>query len=187
MPLYSGTGDDGSTGLASGERVSKCSARPEACGTVDELNAHLAAVIASLPANDSPETATLIRVQNDLFTIGALIASTPGSSIRSIPAAIDTTAIQFLEQAIDQLENKLPKLTTFILPGGHPAAIQANITRTICRRAERRVVQLIQQEKNTGLTAVQIYLNRLSDYLFVCARGVNHQAGIEDTTIQRIE
>jgi len=144
-------------------------------------------VIACLPQNASSVSNELLRIQNDLFTIGALLASTPDSTIRKSLQPLDPTTIQFLEQAIDQLEQQLPALTSFILPGGHPAAIQTNITRTICRRAERRVVQLIQQEKDTGLTATQIYLNRLADYLFVCARWINHQAGIQETTTHRKE
>ena len=184
MPLYSGTGDDGSTGLASGERVSKCSARPEACGTVDELCAHLGAVLACLPGNASPLDDELLKVQNDLFIIGALISSRPGSSIRTKLDPIDNTAIQRIEQAIDRLEQQLPQLTCFILPGGHPAAVQANIARTVCRRTERRVVQLILEENDAGLAPAQIYLNRLADYLFACARWCNFQAGMQEATIQ---
>jgi cob(I)alamin adenosyltransferase len=185
MPIYSGNGDDGSTGLASGERVPKSSARPEACGSVDELNAHLGAVIACLPGNDSLLADELVRIQNDLFTIGALISSLPGSSIRSKIDPIENTAIQHIEQAIDRLEQQLPALTRFILPNGHPAAIQAHIARTVCRRAERRVVQLILEEYDAGLATAQIYLNRLADYLFVCARWCNHQAGVKEATIHR--
>lgn len=165
MKIYTRTGDHGQTSLFGGTRVAKHDARIEAYGTVDELNSFLGAVtgIDELPA-----------IQSDLFEIGAHLAS-PGTS--RFPG-VDAARIEALEQAIDAMERELTPLTTFILPGGSPAAAQLHIARTVCRRAERRVVALEDDSPATRSTIA--YLNRLSDYLFVAARFANHRAGVAD-------
>lgn len=157
------TGDQGQTGLGDGKRVSKDHPRVEAFGTVDELNASLGLIIAyPLPENLHN---ILSRVQNELFDLGGEL-SVPGM------LAIKETYIQQLENEIELLNKDLPYLKEFILPGGHPAAAMCHLARTICRRAERRVVTLMQVE--TINPQVLIYLNRLSDLLFIVSRVINH-------------
>ena len=165
MKIYTRTGDHGQTSLFGGKRVAKHDARIEAYGTVDELNSFLGAVsgIAEIPA-----------IQSDLFEIGAHLAS-PGTSRFS---GVDVARIEDLERAIDAMESELAPLTTFVLPAGSPAAAQLHIARTVCRRAERRVVALDDDSPATLSTIA--YLNRLSDYLFVAARFANHRAGVAD-------
>lgn len=184
MMLYTGSGDDGTTGLNGGKRVSKDSLRPETCGTVDELNAHLGLLIAQLPKESDARSEELRHIQEILFRIGSLLATVPGSPEGNALPGIVTSDISFLEKAIDQLEQDLPELKTFILPGGHPAAAQAHVARTVCRRAERRVVQLSRQEQAAGLTEIHVYLNRLADYLFTCARWCNYASGCSDRHLQ---
>ncbi len=158
--IYTRRGDDGSTGLADGQRVRKDSARMEAIGTVDELNS----LIGVLAAMDIPQDLKkpLLHIQHDLFAIGADLA-TPNSSL------LQEDAIAVLEKEIDRLDAELPPLTQFILPGGTAAAASCHQARTVCRRAERRVISMQQLEENPDNTGMQ-YLNRLSDFLFVLAR-----------------
>jgi len=172
MKIYTRTGDLGHTSLFGGSRVPKNDARIEAYGTVDELNSFIGlARTAELPQSIDD---VLQQVQNDLFEIGAHLSS-PGSS--RFPG-VDTARITALEQAIDAMESELAPLTTFILPGGAPAAAQLHVARTVCRRAERCVVAL---QEDTTIA----YLNRLSDYLFVAARFANLRAGREDVPWKR--
>jgi cob(I)alamin adenosyltransferase len=172
MKIYTRTGDHGQTSLFGGTRVAKHDPRIEAYGTVDELSSHLGLARAlSLPAaTDS----TLADVQRDLFEIGAHLAS-PGTS--RFPG-VETSRIEALERSIDSMEQELTPLTSFILPGGCPAAAQLHIARTVCRRAERCVVAL--DDHSAATLSTIAYLNRLSDYLFVTARFANLKAGIED-------
>jgi cob(I)alamin adenosyltransferase len=163
VKIYTRTGDRGQTSLFGGTRVAKHDARIEAYGTVDELNSFLGAV----PGIDQ-------NIQADLFEIGAHLAS-PGTS--RFPG-VDPSRIEALERAIDEMERELSPLTTFILPGGSPAAAQLHIARTVCRRAERRVTALEDDSPATQSTIA--YLNRLSDYLFVAARYANLKAGAAD-------
>jgi cob(I)alamin adenosyltransferase len=165
VKIYTRTGDQGQTSLFGGKRVAKSDARIEAYGTVDELSSFLGAVtgIDEIP-----------KIQSDLFEIGAHLAS-PGTS--RFPG-VETSRIEDLERAIDTMERELAPLTTFVLPGGSPAASQLHIARTVCRRAERRVVALEDDSPATQSTIT--YLNRLSDYLFVAARFANHRAGVAD-------
>lgn len=165
MKIYTRTGDHGQTSLFGGTRVAKHDARIEAYGTVDELNSFLGTI------SGFHEIAS---IQADLFEIGAHLAS-PGTS--RFPG-VDPARIETLERAIDAMESELAPLTTFILPGGSPAAAQLHIARTVCRRAERRVVALEDDSPATQSTIA--YLNRLSDYLFVAARFANHRAGVAD-------
>jgi cob(I)alamin adenosyltransferase len=167
MKIYTKTGDDGETGLFGGPRVRKDAPRIEAYGTVDELNAVLGmARCESLP----PEIAELLtRVQNQLFNLGAELAS-PQPEKLSI-ARIGPAEIATLEQAIDRHEATLEPLKQFILPGGVRGAALLHLARTVCRRAERSLVTLTGLEPVSG--SLVIYLNRLSDLLFVLARAVN--------------
>ena len=172
MKIYTRTGDSGQTSLFGGKRVAKDDAHVEAYGTVDELNSCLGVARAgSLPSSiDS----VLHQAQIDLFEIGAHLAS-PGTS--RFPG-VDVARIEELERAIDEMERELEPLTSFILPGGSPAAAQLHVARTVCRRAERRVVALHDESPATQSTIA--YLNRLSDYLFVAARHANRAAAIKD-------
>ena len=174
MKIYTKTGDTGETSLFDNTRVSKADPRVDAYGDVDELNACIGAAIASgLPAD---VTAALEATQKDLFALGAILAD-PSSRIagRVTKAGIAEVHVERLERTIDRLEEELPPLRRFILPGGAPAGALLHLARTVCRRAERRVIGL-------GTNAVGpipvVYLNRLSDLLFVMARSVNHRAGV---------
>jgi len=177
VKIYTKTGDSGETSLFDNTRVSKADARVDAYGEVDEMNACLGAARA---AGVDAETSALIEaLQKDLFALGARLAD-PSSKIagRVTKASIGEADVQRLEQAIDRLESTLPPLRRFILPGGSPAGALLHLARTVCRRAERRVIGL-------GPGAVDpilvVYLNRLSDLLFVMARAVNHRAGAPET------
>jgi cob(I)alamin adenosyltransferase len=168
--IYTKSGDAGETGLGDGSRVPKDAPRVAAYGEVDELNAALGLVVANCP--DCPEAALLRGVQNDLFDVGADLcvpvspAEDPGKGLRVVPAQYER-----LEQAIDRLNEGLEPLRSFILPGGTPAAAWLHLARTVCRRAERAVVALTHAEKVNPHAL--IYLNRLSDFLFVLARVAN--------------
>ena len=165
MKIYTRTGDHGQTSLFGGTRVAKNDARIEAYGTVDELNSFLGAVTGF---------EEIAAIQSDLFEIGAHLAS-PGTS--RFPG-VDPSRIERLERAIDAMEGELTPLTSFILPGGSPRAAQLHIARTVCRRAERRVVAL--EDGSPATQSTIAYLNRLSDYLFVAARYANLKAGVPD-------
>jgi cob(I)alamin adenosyltransferase len=181
MKIYTGSGDRGKTSLFSGERVSKSELRIEAYGDVDELNSILGALAAAVPEETADAVETIRRIQSDLFHVGAWLATTPGSSSADMLQRLETEASVFLEEAIDRMQASLPALDHFILPGGHIAAAWAHVARTVCRRAERRVVALAEREQNAPpLPALLVYLNRLSDHLFVLARRINHACGIQD-------
>ena len=176
MKIYTKTGDDGQTGLFGGERVLKNDARVEAYGSVDETNACLGVARAAGLAPDVD--ASLERIQAQLFVLGAELATPPSHRPRlKLPliAAGDSSA---LEADIDRLEATLPPLTSFVLPAGSPGASALHLARTVCRRAERAVVA-VQRESEVRLE-VLIYLNRLSDLLFVMARHQNQVAGVRD-------
>ena len=185
MVIYTGTGDRGKTSLFSGERVTKCDQRIEAYGDVDELNSLLGALAAGL-AEIKPDLAhNLQQIQADLFQLSSILAITPDSPAIASLTEITDNRISQLEQSIDQLDGQLPNLSGFILPGGHPSAAWAHICRTVCRRAERKATRL-SNEYVEGKAAQQfqlslVYLNRLSDYLFVLARYCNHIQGVSDT------
>ena len=170
--IYTRTGDKGTTGLVGGKRVSKDSPRLWAYGTVDELNSAIGLARAFRP--DKKTDAVLAGIQNDLFDLGAELA-TPGKPL----ARITPRHSDALEKLMDACNAKLGPLREFILPGGTPVAAQLHVARTICRRTERFCVRLSRQEKLGAL--VIPYLNRLSDALFVLARWVNYQAGKKDT------
>lgn len=173
MKIYTKTGDQGETGLFGGPRVSKNHARIEAFGTVDELNSHLG-VIRTLPAS-GPFDADLRRIQSELFDLGAELATPESKAERITPSHVTR-----LEGLIDHHEATLEPLACFILPTGTPLAAAFHVARTVCRRAERRVVTLANQV-DTMIPANAIeYLNRLGDLLFVLARAANRQAGVVD-------
>lgn len=175
MKIYTRTGDDGSTSLFAGGRVIKTHPRVEAYGTIDELNSAIGLVRALKP---TPQTDVwLTEVQNQLFHLGADLA-TPLDAKADWVVRMDAEKIAWLEQTIDQMMEALPPLKNFILPGGSLAAAQIHVARTVCRRAERCVIDLMQTE--TIGEFVLPYLNRLSDWLFVLARRENSQAGIQE-------
>jgi len=180
MKIYTKTGDTGQTSLVGGKRVSKCSPRLEAYGTVDELNSHLGLLYSAMEGIDDESKAFLRSIQNRLFNLGAYLATeqTASTGEPPIPAGITADEIHRMEAEIDRLDATLPPLRYFILPGGTAASSQANIARTVCRRAERRVIALAESTAATPIHPFAIsYLNRLSDYLFTLGRHINHISG----------
>ncbi len=180
MKIYTRTGDGGETGLFGGERVPKSHPRVEAYGQVDELNAAIGMALSLEPRSYGRDL--LETVQRDLFTIGAeLAAPDPKKLDKTLRgrSLIGDDEIRALERAIDQHEATLPPLKQFILPGGVPKAAALHLARTVCRRAERAVV-LLKGEGHLSSPAVQVYLNRLSDLLFVLARAANAAADVSD-------
>ncbi|MBC7809997.1 MAG: cob(I)yrinic acid a,c-diamide adenosyltransferase [Burkholderiales bacterium] len=175
MKIYTKTGDDGTTSLFSGGRVSKAHLRIETYGTVDELNSLLGVVRAFQPTSQGDQW--LERVQNQLFYLGADLA-TPLDAASSHIVRLDANSAQWLEDAIDEITAELPPLKQFILPGGSPAAAHLQVARTVCRRAERLAVTLGEHEAIGG--SIIPYLNRLSDFLFTLARWENLRAGISE-------
>jgi cob(I)alamin adenosyltransferase len=178
MKIYTRTGDTGTTALFGGDRVPKSHPRIDAYGTVDETNSVLGLVRALLP--DAPGKdrlgPLLTQIQDELFVLGADLA-TPSDARASVPR-INQQHVSQLEQAIDTFEADLSPLKHFILPGGTQVAANLHIARTICRRAERLTVEAAAHEDIHDEATV--YLNRLSDLLFVLARWANHQAGIDE-------
>ncbi len=177
MKIYTRTGDQGQTGLLGGARVAKNDARIEAYGTVDELNSHIGMLRDLAAPHHGP---LLIAMQEALFTIGSHLASSSAEErARFKVPAITDALVGELEAAMDALDKDLEPMRSFILPGGCPAASQAHICRTVCRRAERRVVELaLAHEVDPVLVR---YLNRLSDLLFVMARHLGRLNGVADT------
>lgn len=177
MKIYTRTGDDGTTGLFAGGRVSKTHLRVEAYGTVDELNSHLGMARAHQPTSETD--AYLETVQGVLFLLGADLA-TPLDAKSDWITRIAEDQVAWLEQTIDAMTARLPELTRFILPGGTLASAQIHIARTVCRRAERLTVALGESEALNP--QAMVYLNRLSDWLFTLARFENLLSGVEDVT-----
>ncbi len=170
--IYTRTGDDGSTGLANGERRAKCDARVEAYGDVDEANSAIG--LARLSTAAAPELdAMLERIQNDLFDLGADLATPPSEKpLGYEPLRIAPAQVARLEQEIDALNARLSPLRSFVLPGGSPAAAALHLARAVSRRAERRMVALAASGESVGEPALH-FINRLSDFLFVAARVAN--------------
>ena len=175
--VYTKTGDKGTTSLIGGTRIAKNHARLEAYGTVDELNTHLG-MIRSFDIDDRCKE-FIIHIQNHLFTIGAYLATDTNKSDLRSQLNTATNTIEALEFEIDNLEDVLPPLTQFVLPGGHPTVSSCHIARTVCRRAERRAIDVL--EENEGDYYVVRYLNRLSDYLFVLSRFQADRVGLAET------
>jgi cob(I)alamin adenosyltransferase len=177
MKIYTKTGDKGLTSLIGGTRVPKSSLRIDCYGTVDELNSYIGLL------RDQDVNATrrdlLKEIQDRLFTIGASLASDPEKSKMKIPDLHDTD-VTLLETEIDQMNTLLPELRVFILPGGHQSVSFAHVARCVCRRAERLVIHL--REDSFVADLVVMYLNRLSDYLFVLSRQMGHDLGAEEVS-----
>jgi len=176
MKIYTKTGDDGTTSLFSGGRVAKHHLRVESYGTVDELNSYLGLARASQPTETTGELLEII--QNHLFRLGADLA-TPMDAKAEWLVRITEEEVKWLEEQIDTLSDGLPDLKNFILPGGVIIAAHLHVSRTICRRAERLVVALAENEAIND--ASRVYLNRLSDFLFTLARYENAQQGEVET------
>jgi cob(I)alamin adenosyltransferase len=182
MKIYTKTGDAGETGLFGGERIWKSHPRLEVCGAYDELNAMIGLIRCEKELPDDVQE-LLGRFQNELFNAGSELA-TPQPAKPQCPT-LGQEHIDRLETSIDRFELGLPPLTNFILPGGCRAAALLHVARTICRRAERRLVALQIEEPNS-INPFQIrYLNRLGDLLFVLARAANHKAGLSDIPWQK--
>ena len=184
MKIYTGGGDRGKTSLLSGERVPKNHPQIEACGDLDELSSFIGGIKAMLPSDSCDLQAQLHRIQSNLLTIGAFLAVSKSSAILDEIPKISPKDVESLESAIDSMQTELPELKGFILPNGHISAVMAHIARSVCRRAERRVVALsleidVQHMLN-HLRYQMIYLNRLSDYMFTLARYCNHVAGVAE-------
>jgi len=182
MKVYTKTGDGGTTALFGGTRVPKDHARIESYGTIDELNSYIGLVRDQ--EIDSHYKDILIEIQDRLFTIGAILATPPekevmkNGELRLKNLGITEADIEFLEKEIDTMEEKLPPMTHFVLPGGHQTVSYCHIARCICRRSERLVVHLSHNEPVAEITIK--YLNRLSDYLFVLARKLSFDLNADE-------
>lgn len=182
MKIYTKTGDTGTTSLFGGSRVPKHSLRIESYGTVDELNSHIGLIRSQKIDTHSKET--LIQIQKKLFTLGSTLATDPKKAIlksgkeRLKIQKVNEESIELLESEMDSMNESLPDLTHFILPGGNNAVSYCHIARTVCRRAERRVTELNEIEPIDPL--VVKYLNRLSDFLFVLARKLTKDMEAEE-------
>lgn len=178
--VYTRKGDQGMTHLAGGQRVAKTSLRIEAYGSVDELNAALGLVAESLREQTglSQIRKNTLRIQNELFNLGSQLAVLAQDRRKDTPV-IKKYDVQRLESEIDEMNEDLPHLTSFILPGGGETSSRLHLARTICRRVERNTLRLSEAESLDGTELP--YLNRLSDWLFVAARYVAHEIGIEET------
>ncbi|MBI9085732.1 MAG: cob(I)yrinic acid a,c-diamide adenosyltransferase [Desulfobacterales bacterium] len=190
MKIYTGGGDRGKTSLFSGERMSKGHARIAAYGEVDELNSVIGAVRAALPDALGNLAQELCRIQSDLFDVGAWLATSADAASRERLRPVTEDWAAFLEEAMDRMDAELPELRTFVLPGGHMAAAWAHVARTVCRRCERHVVGLAESAGDRAAghdvpEGVRVYLNRLSDYLFVLARAINHSQKVSENPWQR--
>lgn len=179
--LYTGTGDLGTTSLVGGERIGKCSVRLEAYGTVDEFSSFLGIVLSS---GECPEKlkAQMLSIQNRLFDVGCYLAT--GVAEGEKPGCNGTLHedIKDVENWIDELDGSTPKIRAFVLPGGCELAAHCHVARTVCRRAERRILALAAEEYVDP--KLLSWFNRLSDYLFIAARYLNHASGIEEITWQ---
>ena len=178
--IYTKGGDLGETSLLNGTRVSKSHDRVEAYGTLDELNAFIGFLRDHL--DQESYRRVLLRIQENIFTAEALIASDPEKSVEGLPE-LSEEEIAKLEREIDQMTSELPPLDSFILPGGNPHVSLCHVARTICRRAERSVIRL--QRVSPASPVIIRYLNRLSDYLFVLARKLGNELQAEEITWPR--
>ncbi|HDQ44509.1 MAG TPA: cob(I)yrinic acid a,c-diamide adenosyltransferase [bacterium] len=178
------TGEPGRTDLPGLRDVSKGHVRVEACGTVDELNAWIGVVVASLPLDQEPLRRELRAVQSVLLRAGSILATAPDSPVSGVLRPVTAEDVRFLETRIGGMKDELPPLSGFILPGGDPSCAWMHVARTVCRRAERTVVRLAEADESRSphpdLQSVLIFLNRLSDYLFVLARWFNGLKGFPE-------
>ena len=180
--LYTGGGDAGKTSLVGGQRIAKDAARLEAYGTLDEFSSQLGVVL-SQPDCPEEQRSNMLKVQNMLFDLGGYLATLPEPGKTAAAWGLRVTDIAEVEGWIDELDSQTPKVHAFVLPGGTPLSAFAQVARAVCRRAERRIVTLAQQEYVDP--ALMKYINRLSDYLFILARYFNHRAGVPDITWQK--
>lgn len=176
--IYTKTGDKGSTSLIGGVRVPKNHIRIESYGTVDELNSFLGMVRDM--AQNTLVTEWLHEIQDRLFTIGSVLATDPGKDVKMKLPDLQDADVIWLEQKIDEMNEQLPEMRSFILPGGQLAASTTHVARCVCRRAERLCVGMQQHNEEVPEIIIR-YLNRLSDFLFVLARYISHINGVEDT------
>ncbi len=177
--IYTRTGDAGETALGNGERVSKANIRIAAYGTVDETNATVG--VARLHTGGMKLDAMLMRIQNELFDLGAdLCVPDRGQKLDYEPLRILPKQFERLETEIDELNGELSALRSFVLPAGHPAAAQLHVCRTVCRRAERLIVELAALENEPVSDGAIAYINRLSDFFFVASRWINAKHGAGD-------
>ena len=182
MKVYTKTGDKGQTSLVGGQRVSKCCQRLESYGTVDELNSHIGVLISYL--KDQQDVDFLTKVQADLFVVGGYLAT--DNSQREVRQGniVSVEMVEAVENEIDRIQELLPPLKLFILPGGARSAAYAHVCRTVCRRAERNILKLIEEGVEVDELLIA-YINRLSDYLFVLARKLNVDAEVQDVVWKR--
>ncbi len=176
IKIYTKTGDEGTTALFGGKRVSKADLRIEAYGTIDELNSWVG-VLRDQDVNRMRQ-AELVEIQDRLFTVGSILAVEPGNTKVKVPQLSDGD-VTLLEQRIDAMEKSLEPMKVFVLPGGHPSVSFGHVSRTVCRRAERLAIALQGQEIVDPL--VIKYLNRLSDYLFVLCRTMSAELKVTET------
>jgi cob(I)alamin adenosyltransferase len=180
--VYTKTGDKGETSIIGGIRVKKSCERLEAYGTVDELSSHLGLLASMLP--DGEDKDLIIRIQNNLFSVCSNLATDQSQTPLYDSARLPDGEIQVLEHKVDEIMNLLPERQGFILPGGTQAAAQAHVCRTVCRRAERRIVVLSEVAQISPETLQ--YVNRLSDYLFVLAKKINFNTGVSEIIWQKV-
>ena len=180
--IYTRTGDAGDTALGTGERVSKAHLRIQAYGTVDETNSTLGIVRLHTGTEDMRKLDSMLgRIQNELFDLGAdLCVPDTGNDLGYEPLRILPLQYERIEAEIDELNGELSPLRSFVLPGGHPAAAHLHITRTVCRRAERLIVELAAQPGEHVSDGAIAYVNRLSDFFFVASRWANARSGVGD-------
>jgi cob(I)alamin adenosyltransferase len=176
MKVYTKTGDEGTTSLFGGKRVSKDDLRIDTYGTVDELNSYIG-LLRDQEVNRHRKS-ILVEIQDRLFTVGSILATEPGNTKVKIPHLAEAD-VEFLEKEIDSMEFQLSPMRFFVLPGGHPSVSFCHIARTVCRRAERLSIALTNTEPVEPL--VIKYLNRLSDYLFVLSRKMTSELHAEET------
>ncbi|QEG24986.1 cob(I)yrinic acid a,c-diamide adenosyltransferase [Mariniblastus fucicola] len=191
MKIYTRNGDKGETGLLGGVRVPKSNLVIEVCGTIDECNCLIGCSITAWkhsdlgsPADSNDGTdleSVLAKIQSELFDLGSRVAAALSLNPQTQPVLADEQSSVQLEKWIDQFDGQLPALQTFILPGGSPVGSQLHLARTVCRRAERRLVSLIESQTDRDLSTDLVYLNRLGDLLFVMARYANQIGGSVET------
>ncbi len=177
MKIYTKTGDQGTTSLVGGARVPKTHVRLEAYGTLDELNAHLGLLATSLTSDE--DVSNIRWIQGMLFVAGTLLATEDESPYWAKLPRVTDADVARVEQLIDAGQEGLPSLRSFVLPGGVAASAQAHVCRTVCRRAERRVLAMVEKGIQVD-SQILSFLNRLSDYLFVLSRKINHLANCDE-------
>lgn len=178
--IYTKTGDDGTTALGTGERVMKDGQRVTAYGTIDEANAAIGVARLAIGASCEPVTTALLRIQNDLFDLGAdLCVPDRGEELAFTPLRVSAAQVGWLEDQIDALNSELSPLRSFVLPGGTTGGAHLHVARTVCRRAERETITLAKLDGEAVSDAVLQYLNRLSDFLFVASRYVNDKGAAD--------